>query len=147
MKALTIWQPWASLIIEGLKPREFRSWAAPKSVVGQRIVIHAAKRPMKSGEIRDILDYVGSRHGILDGIQPAAGDLLERVWRRETDLPMSAGLGTATLGAPRVPTHRLPALGDPEPHRPISAWPLLDIQKWPEPIPAKGAQGFWEWRP
>lgn len=142
MKALTIWQPWASLIIEGLKPREFRSWAAPEAVVGQRIVIHAAKRPMKAGEIREILDYVGSRHGILDGIQPAAGDLLERVWRRETDLPMSAGLGTATLGAPRVVSYRAENDGG----KPCYAWPLLDVEKWPEPSPATGAQGFWEWR-
>lgn len=26
MKALTVWQPWASLIIMGAKPYEFRKW-------------------------------------------------------------------------------------------------------------------------
>jgi len=146
MKALTIWQPWASLIIEGFKPREFRPWACPKSMVGQRIVLHAAKRPMKAGELRDIMEYVCSTDGVRDGIDPRCMTLLERVWRREEELPMSAALGTAQLGAPRVPIHRLPALGDPEPDRPIYAWPMLDVQKWPEPVPAKGAQGFWEWR-
>lgn len=145
MKALTVWQPWATLIIEGWKPREFRPWAAPGAIVGQRIVIHAAKRPMKAEEIRDIMDYVVSSDGIKDGIQPAARDLMERVWRREMELPMSAGLGTALLGAPRIPTHRLPSLGEPEQKRTIYAWPMLDIDKWPEPIAAKGAQGFWEW--
>lgn len=145
MKALTIWQPWASLIIEGFKPREFRHWVAPGSVVGQRIVIHAAKRPMKTTELRDIMDYVCSSDGVRDGIDPRCMTLLERVWRREEELPMAAGLGTAQLGATRVPTHRLPALAEPEPTRPIYAWPMLDIQKWPEPVLMKGAQGFWEW--
>ena len=43
MKALTIWQPWASLIAEGAKTIETRSWSAPASLIGQRIAIHAAK--------------------------------------------------------------------------------------------------------
>ena len=29
MRALTIWQPWASLIIIGAKPFEWRRWRAP----------------------------------------------------------------------------------------------------------------------
>ena len=44
MRALTIWQPWASLIAEGVKTIETRSWPAPESVIGDRIAIHAAKR-------------------------------------------------------------------------------------------------------
>jgi len=54
-------------------------------------------------------------------------------------------LGTALLGTPVVPLHRLPALGEP-PARPIYGWPMLDIDKWAEPVPMKGAQGFWEMR-
>ena len=44
MKALTLWQPWASLVIAGAKPYEFRSWSPPRWLIGQRIVIHAAAR-------------------------------------------------------------------------------------------------------
>lgn len=142
MKALTIWQPWASLIIEGWKPREFRSWAAPSSVVGSRIVIHAAKRPMRAAELRDIMEYVVSRDGVLDGILPAANDLLERAWRREVELPMSAGLGVATLGQPRI-IDRDATTGE----TPRYAWPMIDVEKWSRPVAAKGAQGFWDWRP
>lgn len=138
MKALTIWQPWASMIIGGWKPYEFRGWKAPASIVGQRIAIHAAKRPIKTGELRDIMDYVCNARGITDGIDPRCMDLLERVWRREVEPPMSAVLGTALLGAPRVvSTDRT---GD------RWAWPMLDRHAFAEPIPAKGAQGFWEWR-
>lgn len=56
MKALTVWQPWASLIIVGAKPYEFRGWRFPQSLLGQRIVIHAAARKIRSGEIGDLLD-------------------------------------------------------------------------------------------
>lgn len=44
MKALTLWQPWASLMAEGVKSIETRSWRAPDALIGQRIAIHAAAR-------------------------------------------------------------------------------------------------------
>lgn len=43
MKALTVKQPWASLIASGIKGVENRSWKVPKSIQGQRIAIHAGK--------------------------------------------------------------------------------------------------------
>ena len=47
MKALTLHQPWASLIAEGPKTVETRSWSAPAWVIGQRIAIHAGKRQIR----------------------------------------------------------------------------------------------------
>jgi hypothetical protein len=138
MKALTIWQPWASLIVGGWKPYEFRGWAAPVSIVGQRIGIHAAKRPIKTGELRDIMDYACSPAGQADGIDIACMDLLERTWRREVELPMSAVLGTALLGTPKLVQQNLDG--------PRYAWPMMAVEKFGEPVPAKGAQGFWEWQ-
>lgn len=44
MKALTLWQPWASAIAIGLKTIETRSWEAPTWLNGHRIAITAAKR-------------------------------------------------------------------------------------------------------
>ncbi|MGH9649939.1 MAG: hypothetical protein ACRD3I_05655, partial [Terriglobales bacterium] len=41
MKALTMWQPWASLIAAGLKDVENRPWAPPGKYIGQRIALHA----------------------------------------------------------------------------------------------------------
>jgi hypothetical protein len=43
MKAISLWQPWASLIACGAKPYETRHWAPPRELIGQRIAIHAAK--------------------------------------------------------------------------------------------------------
>ena len=42
MKALTLHQPWASLIADGRKTIETRSWAPPRTLIGERIAIHAS---------------------------------------------------------------------------------------------------------
>ena len=49
MLALTLWQPYATLIACGAKTIETRSWAAPESLIGQRLAIHAAVRPVRDG--------------------------------------------------------------------------------------------------
>lgn len=42
MKAITIWQPWAALIMSGVKTVENRKWT-PNIEFGTRIAIHAGK--------------------------------------------------------------------------------------------------------
>ena len=44
MRALGLWQPWASLVAHGIKTIETRSWGPPASLIGQRIAIHATKK-------------------------------------------------------------------------------------------------------
>lgn len=42
MKAMTLWQPWASLMAEGIKTIETRPFPHPwRSAVGERVAIHA----------------------------------------------------------------------------------------------------------
>lgn len=43
MKALTLHQPYASLIARGVKTIETRTWPAPAGLIGERIAIHAGK--------------------------------------------------------------------------------------------------------
>ncbi len=62
MKALTLWQPWASLIAIGAKSIETRSWATPYR---GRLAIHAAARKpevwmMEDGLAGDIFDFTDS---------------------------------------------------------------------------------------
>lgn len=57
---MTIWQPWASLVVMGAKRHEFRGWsfaAKPQlaPLIGERIVIHAGARPVRLNEVTDIL--------------------------------------------------------------------------------------------
>lgn len=44
MKAISIKQPWASLIAHGIKDIENRTWPCPKKYIGQRVLIHASQR-------------------------------------------------------------------------------------------------------
>ena len=41
MKAISIKQPWASLIVHGIKDVENRTWKCPQKYIGQRVLIHA----------------------------------------------------------------------------------------------------------
>ena len=47
MKAITIKQPWASLIVHGIKDIENRTWPCPKKYLGQRVLIHSSAVPME----------------------------------------------------------------------------------------------------
>jgi hypothetical protein len=53
-RALTIWQPWASLIMIGAKPYEFRGRSYLAYInhpqPGERIAIHVGARPVRRAE-------------------------------------------------------------------------------------------------
>src|SRR5882724_7045194 len=44
LKAISLWQPWASLMADGQKKIETRHWPAPAYLVGQPLAIHATKK-------------------------------------------------------------------------------------------------------
>lgn len=48
MKAITLWQPWASLIADKRKRHETRSWCPPRTLKGEVMLIHAGKTVDKS---------------------------------------------------------------------------------------------------
>lgn len=154
MKALTIWQPWASLVMIGAKPYEFRRWdyrERERSLEGQRIVIHAGARPVHPNEIHDLIQRCSEYRGVGSGLRgEIALPLLTRIrdaHRCRGVVELSAGLGTAILGQPRRCTDLFRgkvADSDRIDHH-MWAWPLTDIQPFDVPIAAKGAQGFWNW--
>ncbi|KGT75815.1 hypothetical protein MA20_32000 [Bradyrhizobium japonicum] len=64
MKAISLWQPWASLIAVGAKPFETRHWAPPRELIGKRIAIHAAKKVDKYGRaLAEDVCYGQEKHG------------------------------------------------------------------------------------
>jgi len=159
MKTITVWQPWASLIIKGWKRYEFRSWPAPPALIGQRIVIHAGSRVPRATELQEIIENLQDvrtplayqplpLHDMADRVR--ALELLRRPLSPAALLPRGAGLGTAILGTPvRVTDLFRPYANDQDiqsldPNK--WAWPLTGIEEWASPVPATGCQGFWEWR-
>jgi hypothetical protein len=156
MKAVTIWQPWASPIMIGAKPYEFR----PKSylryvgapAIGERVVIHAGMRPVRRSEIEDLLVRLGTEEdttGLTSGARPLLVRVLEAHKCRL--LPLGCGLGTAVLGRPRNAGELFGGqIADSDRQAADSgafnwAWPMNSIERFEAPIPQRGAQGFWQW--
>lgn len=147
LPALTVYQPWASLIIAGAKQVEWRGWACPQWVVGHRIAIHAGARPARADEIADILERLDSGETSLD---PALTRRL-LIETHRLSWPLSSVLGTALIGA-AIPALEWVKANSPEfmdsnrlDHQKF-AWPLSKIERFEPPIPARGAQGFWRWK-
>ena len=137
MKALTLTQPWATLVILGIKKWETRGWFPPPDSRTGRIAIHAAKGWTRDD--RDFADWL---------------NLTDVLSVPTVDLPLGAVLGTVRLdGLIRtnpelIRRHITPleyTLGDYGPGR--YAWELGDPQPFPEPIPARGMLGLWTWAP
>lgn len=133
MRALSLTQPWASLVAHGFKHIETRSWRTPYRGV---IAIHAAKVfPTWAQEVcqKEWFEFALTEMG---------------VYHPREELPRGAVIATAVLVAcrpivqgPDDPMER--AFGDYTPGR--WAWFFEDVQMLPEPIPARGALGLWEW--
>lgn len=140
MKALTLTQPWATLVMAGVKRIETRSWQTSHR---GRIAIHAAKA--MDIEAADLAER--SRRFGLIATKPEAlprGVLLGYVTLVNivaTEAVVDGGLGEEARR--RWPyTEREDSLGDFSPGR--FAWLLEDPFAIPVPVPMRGALGLWE---
>lgn len=116
MKALTLWQPWASLVAEGMKRIETRSWPAPPMLIGERLAIHAAARVPTPG--RGPM-FVGGFHVAQGGTWLHGVDI-------DIRMPFGAVLATARLAA------CLPMVaGVPPQDEWLEPWDILTLEPWP----------------
>ena len=152
MKVLTLTQPWAMLVAIGAKYIETRSWATKYR---GPLLIHAAQGPGSLGWMQ--MQHI-CRHE--EPFKSALAGILQDRHPGEV-LPRGAIVARCELRA-CVPTEKLQgqpwcsygprkwdltdqerAFGDYTPGR--YAWLLSDVQALPEPIPAKGQLGLWEY--
>ena len=145
MKALTLWQPYASLMIGGFKTYETRSWCTEYR---GWLAIHAAKK--EPSYVFDMLNpYL--ENVITDG--ELFWQCLDRMgyhlWKQ---LPRGAVIGLIEINA----VYRTEAIrdevgpydkafGDWRDGR--FAWHVKGIIPYTKPVPAKGKQRLWEWNP
>lgn len=123
MKVLTIRQPWAQLIANGVKDVENRTW---RTGVRGRIAIHASAAETSKGDILAacrVLRQCGMRD--------------EASWIAWTMFPRAAIIATAEL-VDCVVTSDSPWFTGPY------GFELRNVKKLATPIPAKGKLGFWE---
>lgn len=113
MKALTIRQPWAGAIAHQTKRVENRTWKLPAKHEGARILIHAGAQP--------------DRHA--------------QVYGEHLDV-YSAIVAIATItGCHFDNDNQVCCSYWAQPG--LYHWQLADVIALPEPVPAKGALGFW----
>lgn len=137
MKCISLWQPWATLLVYGHKLHETRSW--PTQVRGI-VAIHAAKHKDPEGRVLTL------EHPFCDALNGAEFD----------DLPFGCLLGTVRLvdciRTEAVYPETLPSgwagmppdyfFGNFEAGR--WAWKCDCPLQLAEPIPYRGEQGFFE---
>ena len=145
MKALSIWQPHASLLMSGVfKPYETRSWKPWASLIGQRVAIHAGKA---TADLNGLAAYVDHQAvgGAPDQERDAFRAALKQLgFSRLNALPRGCLLGTAVL-AGFLPTEALDKPGCFGNFGPgWFAWQFIDHERLDEPIPFVGQQGFFE---
>lgn len=121
MKAISLWQPWASLIAVGLKTYETRSWSTKHR--GPLLICSAKKEPYED-------------------------DLI--LWESKHPLPLGKALCVVDL-VDCLPTEEITSsqivdgdwrYGDFSPGR--FAWKLENVRAFKEPFPVRGAQGLFE---
>jgi len=142
MRALTLTQPWATLIAIGAKKVETRSW--PTAYRGP-LAIHAAKGfPgwAKAYIYDDRFVHVLQAAGFTHWKQLPLGMVL-CTCRLVGTFRTERGAQATLLADPLSEQER--AFGDYTPGR--WAWNLADVQPFASPIPATGALGLWEWEP
>jgi hypothetical protein len=139
MKALTLTQPWATLVAVGAKQYETRSWSTRYR---GPLAIHAAK------------GFPGwAKTACLD--EPFYSVLTaDRGETQALRLPLGMVVAVAVLAEvlpvgpgrlfPAQLSDRERAFGDYSDGR--YAWVLRDIEPLPQPVPAKGALGLWDWQ-
>lgn len=139
MKAISVWQPYASLIVNGFKTVETRGYPAPKSILGQRIAIASTKNIVKA-QRSAVAEESFVHHCLSTGLP------------RLDDLPCGYVLGSVVVVSSRpIDEGFVSSLSDRE--RAFGwygagrhAWLLRDPLPLADPVLVKGAQGFWEWR-
>lgn len=133
MKAITLWQPWASFMVSGHKRYETRSWYPEHR---GPIVVHAAKRWTRADS--SMLNHFVLKHPEL--AEYAAKALPLGVVLAEFKL---VNIYRTELIRDRLePLER--ALGDYGNNR--FAWEMELVKVFDTPIPASGMQLLWEWR-
>lgn len=145
MKAITIRQPWASLLVLGYKQYETRCW---RTMYRGPLAIHAGKMPVKDTlaelmaqgrdgrRIVEAVEMALEGHGGIDHIPHGAIIAVRNLVRcNVVDECFLSGL-----------TNQEYMFGDYRPDRRRYAWEFdSGGQNLVAPIPANGSQGLWDW--
>ncbi|MBQ7136934.1 MAG: ASCH domain-containing protein [Bacilli bacterium] len=124
MKVLTVKNPWASLIVEGYKKYEFRSW---KTNYRGKILIHAGLNIEKDMLLR----FDNYNLNCVNGAIIGEADLVDCIL---VDKKLNEDLRNID-----------PVVYGKSNHVETYAWKLENIKKYKKPIFIKGKLGLWNY--
>lgn len=143
MKAISIKQPWASLIVHGIKDIENRTWACPKKYIGQRVLIHASGSHGKKFKVNLTNEqikvaFATIAEGCMLGNLPF-GSIIGSVQIVDCTFNHSSIWAEKSKGV--SPGGHVTDEKEPI----IYNWVLANPILFKEPIPAKGKLSFWDY--
>jgi len=135
MKALSIKQPWASLIVLGYKDIENRTWPLPSYMKGQRIYIHASSTPDRISNV----DLLRLREILSVETWVSVREMLYDKRGRKRPWPLGSIVGEVTI---------VDCITHSDNDRDWFTGPygfiLADPESYEKPIPYRGRLGFFE---
>lgn len=141
MKAITIKQPWATLIALGEKKFETRSW---QTKYRGQIAIHAGKSIDKEACDDYLIKSTLAEHGIKSYKELPTGVVLATAKLIDC-YKVEATVGyVSVLSKERTVEGLEVAFGDYTEGR--YAWELGNLQVLAKPVAAKGKLSLWEWK-
>ncbi len=152
LPALSLWQPYASLIFTGDKKHETRSWALPEKYRNALVAIHATVG-FPPIEDRGLGKLVRERFGEHAMATPPRFDDEDDDIPASTYLPRGALIGTCRF-VNCMPTQRVSWAGSTEKICVRDnlcgdfsigrfAWLVHDAQLFTKPVPMRGSRQFW----
>lgn len=140
IRAISLHQPWATLVAIGAKQFETRSWSVCRRLQpGELLAIHATKQPVNKGFAS--LDLIRERETVRV--------MMRNGYDEETPIPtgkvlcICRYLDCLSTFDKRGISEREMLFGDWEDGR--FAWQLEVVKRLSRPIRATGRQGLWWW--
>ncbi len=127
MRALSLWQPWAYAVSHLGKPLDNRPWKPWRSVIGQRIAIHAAMGHGTKADFDRAAAFIG-RVARVD---------IDRDPHRATALAQRGCIVATAIIDGCVTTSDDPWFFGP------FGWLLSDLRVLARPVACRGMQGLW----
>lgn len=146
MRAITVHQPWATLIALEQKKFETRSW---KIAYRGELAIHAGKKIDKQACRLEPFHSVLARHGYNEENLPSGAIIAVcrlkecRSVSRPSETEVLLNSDRPDMAEELSIGMQEAIFGDYSDGR--FAWELSEVRRLPEPVPVKGRQGLWTW--